>query len=414
MRILVLNSGSSTLKFKILILERDTLHGEERTVAQGVVERIGTLGILKFVDEKGRGLEERIGISDHGKATQKVLDWLNLLGYLGNRGIDAVGFRVVHGGPHFLEPTLIDDQVLEALERISHLALLHNHPSIQSIRMVKRILGVKTPLVAVFDTAFHSEMPERACRYPIPFDLTEKHYLFRYGFHGIAHQYMFERYIHLTSTPREKTKMITLQLGSGCSAAAIEKGRSIDTSMGLTPLEGLMMGTRSGDVDPHLPNLLAQREGITLSEVETILNRKSGLLGVSGYSQDVRELLERESQGDENSTLALEMFCYRVKKQIGAYFAALGGAEVLIFGGGIGENSPVIRNRICAGMEWCGMRLDENQNRKTIGKEGKIHEEGSKVAIYVIPVDEASIIGRETLKFLQNLAICTNPTNEGS
>jgi acetate kinase len=259
------------------------------------------------------------------------------------------------------------------------------------------VLGDRVPIVAIFDTTFHSDMPDRACRYPIPVELTEKHHIWRYGFHGIAHRYMLDRYVLITSTPMEKTRIITLQLGSGCSATAIQKGRSIDTSMGLTPLEGLMMGTRSGDVDPHLPGFLAEREGISLAESEALLNKKSGLLGISKFSQDMRELLERESQGDGDAALAIEMFCYRVRKQIGAYLAVLGGAEAVIFGGGIGENSPPVRSRICTGMEWCGMVIDDDRNKNMIGTEGKIGADDTKVQIYVVPVDEEVTIARDTV-----------------
>src|SRR4030042_3086893 len=346
MKVLIFNCGSSTLKFQVLALDKDPPSGGEQRLAHGIVERIGGRAMLKFVDENGQSLQETSSVTDHGKATHKALDWLKSLGYLDANGIDGGGYRVVHGGPHFLEPTRIDDQFLKAIEAISNLALLHNHPSIESIRAARMVLGDRVPMIAAFDTTFHSDMPDRACRYPIPVELTEKHNIWRYGFHGIAHRYMLERYAVITSTPMEKIRIITLQLGSGCSATAIQKGHSIDTSMGLTPLEGLMMGTRSGDVDPHLPGFFAQREGISLAEAEVLLNTKSGLLGVSGYSQDMRELLQRESEGDQDAALAIEMFCYRAKKQIGAYLAVLDGADAIIFGGGIGENSPRGRKRI--------------------------------------------------------------------
>jgi acetate kinase len=402
MRVLVFNCGSSTLKFKVIGLDENTPPGQEQRLTRGIVEKIGNKAMLKFVDEKGPSLQETASVPDHGSATQRVFDWLGTLGYLKAEGIDSVGYRVVHGGPHFLEPTLIDDRVLEAIEAISNLALLHNHPSIEAIRAAKGMFGSAIPMVAVFDTAFHSDMPERASHYPIPAGLTEKHHIWRYGFHGIAHRYMVERYAVITSTPLEKARIITLQLGSGCSATAVRGGCSIDTSMGLTPLEGLMMGTRSGDVDPHLPGFLAQREGISLSEAEILLNNRSGLLGVSGLSQDMRELLEAESKGDERAALAVEMFCYRVRKQIGAYLAALGGADGVAFGGGIGENSPPVRSRICAGMEWSGIAIDENRNNTLIGTEGKVSTDDAKVQIYVIPVDEAVIIARDTVRCLQN------------
>lgn len=400
MKILVINCGSSTLKFQVLALDEDTPPGREQRLARGIVERIGGRATLKFVGEKGPRLQETASLTDHESATQRVFDWLRTLGYLETNRLDAVGYRVVHGGSHFTEPTLIDDRVLEAIEAISNLALLHNHPSIEAIRAAKVMFGSAIPMVAVFDTTFHSNMPERACRYPIPAGLTEKHHIWRYGFHGIAHRCMTERYAVITSTPVEKTRIITLQLGSGCSATAVQGGRSLDTSMGLTPLEGLMMGTRSGDVDPHLPGFLAQREGISLAEAEALLNKKSGLLGISGYSQDMRELLEKESLGDADSALAIEMFCYRVKKQIGAYLAVLGGADAVIFGGGIGENSPPVRSRICAGMQWCGMVIDEDRNKSMIGREGKISTDEAKVKIYVIPVDEAVMIARDTVQCL--------------
>jgi len=400
MRVLVFNCGSSTLKFKVIGLDENTPPGQEQRLTRGIVERIGSKAMLKFVDEKGPCLQEAASVTDHGSATQRVFDWLGTLGYLETGGVEGVGYRVVHGGPHFLEPTLVDDRALEAIEAISNLALLHNHPSIETIRAAKIMLGSAIPMVAVFDTTFHSNMPERACRYPIPTELVEKHHIWRYGFHGIAHRYMVERYTVMTSTPVEKTRIITLQLGSGCSATAVQGGCSIDTSMGLTPLEGLMMGTRSGDVDPHLPGFLAQREGITLPEAEVLLNTKSGLLGVSGYSQDMRELLQREYDGDQDAALAVEMFCYRIKKQIGAYLAVLGGADAVIFGGGIGENSPPVRSRICTGMEWCGIAIDENRNNSMVGIEGKISTDDAKVKIYVIPIDEAVIIARDTVRLL--------------
>jgi acetate kinase len=401
MKVLIFNCGSSTLKFQVIALDENTPSGQEQRRAHGIVEKIGSKAMLKFADEKGPSLQETASVPDHGSATQRVFDWLGTHGYLKADGIDVVGYRVVHGGPHFLEPTLIDDRVLEAIEAISSLALLHNHPSIEAIRGTKVMLGSAIPMVAVFDTTFHSNMPERASYYSIPVELSKKHHILRYGFHGIAHRYMTERYAVITSTPMEKTKIITLQLGSGCSATAVQRGHSIDTSMGLTPLEGLMMGTRSGDVDPHLPGFLAQREGITLPEAEVLLNTKSGLLGVSGYSQDMRELLQRESDGDQDAALAVEMFCYRIKKQIGAYLAVLDGAEAVIFGGGIGENSPQVRSRICAGMQWCGIAIDENRNNTMIGIEGKISTDNAKIQIYVIPVDEAVMIARDTLRCLQ-------------
>ncbi len=405
MRILVFNCGSSTLKFKLFAFGEDRSAGHEQPLVYGIIERIGGDTTL-LLNEVGKAtLNDRVKVPDHKRATHLVLDRLGALGYLRVGGIDAVGYRVVHGGPHFIQPTFIDESVLEAIEMISKLALLHNHPAIETIRATRTVFGTTQPMVAVFDTAFHSNMPDRASHYPIPLELKEKHYIFRYGFHGIAHRYMVERYAAITSTPLEKTRLITLQLGSGCSVAAIQGGISIDTSMGLTPLEGLMMGTRSGDVDPHLAGFLAEREGIPLAEAETILNKKSGLLGVSGLSQDMRELIRAESEGDKRAALAIEMFCYRIKKQMGAYLAALGGAEAVIFGGGIGENSPHVRSRICEGMGWCGLELDAERNDRTIGQEGPITGVQSKMEAFVIPVDEEVIIARDTVRCLRETPI---------
>jgi acetate kinase len=334
-------------------------------------------------------------------ATDRVFKWLDSLGLLRRGGIVAVGHRVVHGGPDFVEPTLVDERVIDAIEAMRYLAPLHNEPSLKAIRAARAILDDALPMVAVFDTAFHAGMPEHSSCYAIPRKLAEKHHIRRYGFHGLAHRYMTERYALMNKKALEQVKLVTLQLGNGCSAAAIDKGRSVDTSMGFTPLEGLMMGTRSGDVDPHLPGFLVKREGVNIDEAESWLNTKSGLLGVSGLSQDMRELLRAESQGDENAALAVEMFCYRVKKQIGAYLAALDGAEAVTFGGGIGENSPPVRSRICAGMQWFGMDIDENRNNTMTGIEGKISTDDAKIQVYVIPVDEAVMIARDTVDCLR-------------
>lgn len=401
MKILVLNCGSSTLKFQVVELNEKTPLDPEQRIGHGLVDRIGRRGEIIFISENGERLEETAEIADHGMAVRRVFEWLKSFGLLGQDGVEAIGHRVVHGGPDLVEPTLIDDRVIDTIQSMRYLAPLHNDPSLKAIHAARAAFGAAIPMVAVFDTAFHAGMPERSSYYAIPYELVAKHRIRRYGFHGLAHRYMTERYAMITEKDLEKVKLVTVQLGNGCSATAIDGGRSVDTSMGLTPLEGLMMGTRSGDVDPHLPGFLAQREGISISEAEVLLNRKSGLLGVSGLSQDMRELLRAESQGDEKAALAVEMFCYRVKKQIGAYWAALGGAEAVIFGGGIGENSPSVRSRICAGMDWCGMAIEEGRNQDMIEREGKISPDWAKVQIYVIPVDEAVIIARDTIRCLQ-------------
>jgi acetate kinase len=402
MRVLAINCGSSTLKFQLFELEPgDEVHGHEKRLARGLVEEIGTRGSLSFTIEGGKSLRKALTIADHDQATRRVLEWLELRRLLKRDGSWVLGHRVVHGGDRFTESTLIDDQVLEAIEAVSELAPLHNDPALQAIYAAKEELGAKIPMVAVFDTAFHSTLPKKASCYAIRQDLAERYGIRRYGFHGIAHRYMTERFCLITARPLERTKLITLQLGNGCSAAAVEGGKSIETTMGFTPLEGLMMGTRSGDLDPSLPGFLARHEGVEIEEVEHWLNTGSGLLGVSGRSRDMRDLLKAAQVGDARADLAVEMFCYRVRKSIGAYLAVLDGAHAVIFGGGIGENAAEIRSRICAGMDWCGLRLDEDRNAKAVGSEERISTENSRLHAYVIPVDETLMIARETVRCLQ-------------
>jgi acetate kinase len=342
LRVLAVNCGSSTLKFKLV-----EVGDSSRELAGGLVERIGSEdSSLRFRAEDGVSTR-RTSAPDHETAIRAVLDRL-ASAELGEP--EAIGHRVVHGGDYFAGPAIIDGGVVSVIETLSELAPLHNAPSLAAIRASRRAAGSSIPMVAVFDTAFHRTMPEHASLYPIPRELAEKYRIRSYGFHGTAHRCMVERYAALTATAVENTRLVTLQLGNGCSATAVAGGRSVDTSMGFTPLEGLMMGTRSGSVDPSLVGFLARREGVDASEVEGWLNRRSGLLGVSGTSRDVRELLGAEERGDGRAALALEMFCDRVRKYVGAYLAVLGGADAVIFGGGIGENAPRIRERVCAGM----------------------------------------------------------------
>lgn len=401
MKVLAINCGSSTLKFQYMELEsEETPPVQERRLAQGIVDKIGGKGAIRFTAKNGESLSKAAAVADHGEATRQVLQWLHKRKLLGRDGLAAIGHRVVHGGDRFLEPTVINDEVIKEIEAISHLAPLHNEPALSAIAAARAMLGSAVPQVAVFDTAFHHTLPERAAKYAIPIALAEKYNIRRYGFHGLAHRYMTERYAIITATPLEQTKLITLQLGNGCSATAVENGHSVDTSMGFTPLEGLVMGTRSGDLDPSLAGFLARQENVDVGEVEGWLNTRSGLLGVSEYSHDMRELLEAEAQGDVGAALAVEMFCYRVRKYIGAYLAVLGGADAIVFGGGIGESSPQIRARICRGMEWCGLMIDQRCNARVVGTEGRISTKNSKIHAYVIPVDEEVVIARDTVRCL--------------
>jgi acetate kinase len=262
-------------------------------------------------------------------------------------------------------------------------------------------LGPGVLMVAVFDSAFHRTLPPRAYTYALPHELAERHRVRRYGFHGLAHRSMSERYAAVAGVPLAQTRLITVQLGNGCSAAAVAGGQSVDTSMGFTPLEGLVMGTRAGDIDPSVVTYLARKENTTAEEVESWLNRRSGLLGVSGASRDMRELLEREGQGDARCALAVELFCYRVRKYVGAYLAVLGGADAVLFGGGIGEHAAAVRARICAGLEWCGLTLDPGRNAATVGAEGRISADAARLHAYVLPVNEEAVIVRDTLACLR-------------
>jgi len=400
-RILAMNCGSSSLKFKLIQIHH-AKRGKpnEQSVIEGLVDNIGKEGIFYLRGVDGEEKREPGTLSDHGDAMRLVLDRLRAKDYFEKIRIDALGHRMVHGGDRFVGPTLIDNEVVDHLEALNFLAPLHNPPCLNGIKTAQGILKDSLPQVAVFDTAFHTSLPEQASQYAIPYSLAERNRIRRYGFHGIAHRYMAERFSLMTSTPFDKVRIITLQLGNGCSAAAIQDGRSIDTSMGFTPLEGLMMGTRAGDMDPYLPGFLMRQEKLGIDEVENILNKKSGLLGISGLSSDMRVLLEAEAKGNRRAALALSLFCYRVRKYIGAYLAVLNGAQAVIFGGGIGENAPTIRSRICSGFEWCGLMVDMVRNKEMIGTEGIISSKTAKIHVYVVPVDETLIIAKETYKFL--------------
>ena len=396
MRVLAVNCGSSTLKFKLVDVD-----GASQTIAKGFVERIGDENASLTVGAEGNVFEQRANASDHEAAILVVLDRLASAGLASP---EAFGHRVVHGGDRFSGPALIDREVMSHIEDLGELAPLHNGPSLAAIKASLEATNPPVPMVAVFDTAFHRTMPEHASLYPIPRELTERHGIRRYGFHGTAHRCMVERYSTLTATPAEETSLVTLQLGNGCSVTAVSGGRSVDTSMGFTPLEGLMMGTRSGSVDPSLVGFLARREGVDASEVEGWLNKRSGLLGISETSRDVRELLDATERGDGRAALALEMFCDRARKQVGAYLAVLGGANAVVFGGGIGENAPLIRERILTGMEWCGLVLDPERNDSAVGVEARITTEASKIHAYVVLVDEEIRIAEDTANLLATTA----------
>jgi len=313
--------------------------------------------------------------------------------------VHAIGHRVVHGGELFVESVLISDEVFRGIEQCIDLAPLHNPNNIEGILAAREIFGQAIPQVAVFDTAFHHSLPEHAYLYAVPYDLYRRHGIRRYGFHGTSHRYVAHRYSVLRNLTPEQTHVVTLHLGNGCSAAAIRAGASVDTSMGMTPLEGLVMGTRSGDIDPALVNFIATKEKLSTQEVEVLLNTKSGLLGISGLTNDMRALQAAvQERGDPRARLAIELFCYRARKYVGAFLASMGGADAVVFTGGIGENSPGIRERICAGLEWAGLTLDPDKNQRTRGLDGQISSDGSALAAYVIRTNEELLIARDTVR----------------
>ena len=319
--------------------------------------------------------------------------------------IHAVGHRVVHGGEKFTMSVRIDNDVIEQIEDSIDLAPLHNPANLKGILATRELLGPGVPQVAVFDTAFHSTMPESSYLYAIPYQLYRRHRIRRYGFHGTSHRYVAYRYRTLLGIKREDVNIISLHLGNGCSACAVKRGESMDTSMGMTPLEGLVMGTRSGDVDPSIIEYIHHKEGMTLAEIDTMLNKQSGLLGISGLTNDMRELLDEESEKqDRRARLAIDIFCTRAKKYIGAYLAAMGGAQAIVFTGGIGENSPIIRERICDGLSCLGLDLDRERNRAVSnGKEGEVSQDRSRLRAFVIPTNEELLIARDTIRTVKDV-----------
>jgi acetate kinase len=395
MKILVLNCGSSTLKFQLIDVEET---GRQRKLARGIVDRIGGNGNYRFIAGDSAPIEKDAPVRRHEEAVALVISWLQSTPQLSPP--DAAGHRVVHGGRKFTESVAIDDAVLGELEALCDLAPLHNPAAVSGIRAARKILGSTTPMAAVFDTSFHHGMPEYASTYAIPQELSRKHGVRRYGFHGVAHEYDVARYAELNGKQVREIDAVVMHLGNGCSASAIRNGQSVDTSMGFTPLEGLVMGTRSGDLDPALVSYLARQENVDAAEVESWLNKRSGLLGVSGLSNDMRELTAVYNE-NSRARLAVDLFCYRARKYIGAYLAALGGAEAVIFSGGIGENSALVRRLICGGMEWLGLRLDVAANDEIIGREGRISTPDSQLAAYVIHTDEEAIIARETARIIR-------------
>ena len=407
MNVLVVNSGSSSLKFQVISTDLDRIreHKDER-LCWGEVEGIGGAAIVRFRRRNGPTQTLTSSLRDIAGTLEYVVRYLTsdrsgVPEIKSTADIHAVGHRVVHGGELFKESALIDDRVLKGIEDCIDLAPLHNPNNLHGILAAREILGSNVPQVAVFDTAFHQTIPEQAYLYALPYHLYRRHRIRRYGFHGTSHRYVAFRYRALRGLSREQTNIITLHLGNGCSAAAIKGGVSVDTSMGMTPLEGLVMGTRSGDLDPAVVNVIGRKEGLSSPEVEALLNTQSGLLGISGLTHDMRELqAELKEHDDRRVRLAIEIFCHRARKYIGAFLATMGGADAIVFTGGIGENSPDIRARICSGLEWAGVCIDAAKNEQTVGREDLISTADSRLLAYAIPTDEELLIARDTVRVI--------------
>ena len=390
MNVLVINAGSSSLKYQLINM------ATQQVLCKGQVERIGIEG--SFLKQKGGAEEADIHaeIKDHNDAIEMVLKALTdpKHGVVKSlEEIDAVGHRVLHGGEKFADPVLVNDQVIRDLESIIDLGPLHMPANISGIKACQKAMPV--PQVAVFDTGFHQTMPPKAYMYGLPYEAYEKHKVRRYGFHGTSHLYVSQRAAELRGT--EKGKMITCHLGNGSSLCAILDGKCMDTSMGLTPLEGVVMGTRSGDMDPAIVKYIMEKENKTIEQIDHYLNKESGVYGLSGVSSDFRDLAKAAAEGHERAQLALDVFIYRIQKYIGAYTAALGGVDTMVFTAGIGENDAKMRKDILSGMEWLGIKLDEEAN-SCRGEEKKISAPDSKVEVWVIPTNEELVIARETVR----------------
>ena len=397
MKVLVLNCGSSSIKYQFIDTEK------EKWLAKGMVERIGMTGaVLTHQRYDGHDIKIAGEILDHSIAIEYVLGVMlsknhGVIDF--KEDIDAVGHRVVHGGETFSDSVLITDDVVKILQNNIELAPLHNPPNIKGIQAVERILP-DTPQCAVFDTAFHSKMPTKAFLYGIPYDLYKKYKIRRYGFHGASHLFVSRKAAELMKKPYDSLKIVTAHLGNGCSMAAIKHGISVDTTMGFTPLEGLLMGTRSGDIDPSVILYIMGKEGLSLHEAGTLLNKHSGLIGISGESSDMREIITAVKNEQKRSRHAFDVFNYRIKKYLGAYSAAMGGIDAFVFTGGIGENSPEVRSEVCSELDYMGIKIDEGKNIKN---ELNISSPDSDVSVFRIPTNEELVIALDTKKLVEQL-----------
>ena len=396
MKVLVINCGSSSLKYQLIDM------ANEKTLASGLVERIGIEG--SNLAQKVEGTQKYIvetPIKDHNEAIKLVLDAL----INGDNGIiksvneiDAVGHRIVHGGEKYTKSVIITDEVVRDIEEYSKFAPLHNPAHIMGIKACQALMNV--PMVAVFDTAFHQTMPEKAFLYGLPYELYKKNGIRKYGAHGTSHKYVSQKVAEVMGKDIKDLKIIPCHLGKGSSITAVKNGESVDTSMGFTPLEGLIMGTRSGSLDPAVVTYMIDELGYTSAEVNNILNKKSGVLGISEISSDFRDIIDARDNGNERAKLTLEMFAYRVKQYIASYTVVMEGVDVIVFTAGVGENSMVLREDLCANLEYMGVELDKERNR-VFGEIAKISKDSSKVQLYVIPTNEELMIAKDTMQLIK-------------
>ncbi len=396
MKVLVINAGSSSLKYQFIDMD------DERLIAKGLCERIGTSGVITH-NANGKKITTEIPMPTHKEAFDAVIASLTdgegkVIDSMSE--ISAVGHRVVQGGMVYNKSCLITEDVLNTVEELKYLAPLHNPANILGIKACQAVLGDKVPQVAVFDTAFHQTMPAVAYTYAIPYEYYEKYGVRRYGFHGTSHRFVSERCAEMMGKPAEELKIITCHLGNGCSITAVENGKSIDTSMGFTPLDGFMMGTRCGTLDPSIVTFIAEKENLSPSDLDALFNKKSGLLGVSGVSNDSRDVEAAAAEGNERAALAYEMQEYQIAKYVGSYAAAMGGVDAIVFTGGIGENNAKVRKYVCDKLGFLGFTMDEEKNAIR-GEEIEISTADSKVKVFVIPTNEELVIARDTVALVQ-------------
>ena len=398
MNVLVINCGSSSLKFQLINSE------SEKVLAKGLCERIGIDGSLTYQPAGGEKVKSDKAMPTHTEAIQFVIDALTDAETGVVKSLDeigAVGHRVVHGGEKFASSVVITDEVKAAIEECNDLAPLHNPANLIGVEACEKLMP-GTPMVAVFDTAFHQTMPEKAYMYGLPYEYYEKYKVRRYGFHGTSHSYVSKKAAEVMEKAYDEVKTIVCHLGNGASVSAVLNGKSVDTSMGLTPLEGLVMGTRSGDIDPAIMEFIAQKENLDIEGIMNVLNKKSGVFGLSGgISSDFRDLTGAMAEGDKKAKIALEVFAYRVAKYIGAYAAAMNGVDDIVFTAGIGENVSYVREQVCSYLGYLGVELDPDANEKFRGEQGEITKPGCKVRVFVIPTNEELAIARETLALVK-------------